>query len=175
MSEEPALVTVAVDDLGMLLFATGAMKQIEAAMKNRSQDPFAPAPSKFREAHDRLAAQWRGAIREEPPSYDDPLTDAAIGIIHEIGMSPRGIEWTNLPALRELRQKGMVQLGSAHEAIYWGEGDQPELRGTGTARVRLTERGRAQWQKDHPGGEPDQKGSFLAVKPGLFKKLTGGD
>ena len=65
-------VTIDAADLEALLFSTGAIKDIEAALVARERDPLArSAIHRLTGAHDRIAAAWRRANRAEPEAPTD--------------------------------------------------------------------------------------------------------
>ena len=58
-------VTVDVDDLEALLFATSGIKDLEAALDQRRRNPMVTGTKgKLEGAHDRLSTAWRRAKRE---------------------------------------------------------------------------------------------------------------
>lgn len=56
-------VTVELEDLKTLVFATGVIKTIEGALAQRKRDPFVQSHLDFTDAHNRLAAEMRNAER----------------------------------------------------------------------------------------------------------------
>jgi hypothetical protein len=58
-------VAVDTDDLEALLFATGGIRELEAALAGRKQNPMVRSgEAKLAGAHDRLSTAWRRAKRE---------------------------------------------------------------------------------------------------------------
>lgn len=69
-------VVVDSDDLEKLLYATGCIKQIESALLNRSEDPFAQsAEAGLKSAHEKINKAWLNAKRNVVQKYDEPSKD----------------------------------------------------------------------------------------------------
>lgn len=70
-------VTVDLEDLETIVFATAAIKAIESALANRRSDPFVQSHLDYTAAHDRLASAMRNATRAAAGTlvaFDEPLT-----------------------------------------------------------------------------------------------------
>jgi len=145
-------VTVDADDLETLLYGVGALRQVEQAMVLQKQDPWiAKAKPKLTGAADRMLGQWREATRDRKvadPLSLEPMNEHDFSDLQMMGIStPTTVAYTaNIEAWRQLRLKLLVEIGSVHHVIRWGEGDtaaETEKR----MAVRLTAKGRAGWKK----------------------------
>lgn len=118
-------VTVDSDDLQTLLFATGTIKQIEAAIKQHKQDhQVMMAQDNLTRAHDTLAKAWRNAVRViEDPIYNDPLTAKELEYLKLVDSVSRVIQTEDLTSelVRTLRRKGMLELGVRSTQTNWGD------------------------------------------------------
>ena len=139
-------ITVDSDDLEALLFATGSIKAIEAALQQRSRDPLVKrAEPVLTEAHNRLAKEWRNATREEPSFAElKPLTDEDfrlldVGVAHPLDRLGYPVS-APMPMFDRLRAHGMVVLSPDLAGRAWGGGDIGWVD-SGRMTVRMTERG----------------------------------
>lgn len=125
--------TVIVDaaDLETLLFSTGAIKDVENAIKARERDPLVRSSAgRLTEAHDRLAAQWRRAKREPPP---EPLP-GDIAALRAMFTGPDGTRLmeavVKTPPIRLAQDLQLVEYGPAWYGtkIDWPVPSTPEFR-----------------------------------------------
>jgi hypothetical protein len=149
-------VSVDLQDLETLVFATGAIKLIEAALHQRSNDPFVPQDNEIRSAHDRLAAVARNAKRGSlgtAVNWVDPLTDKEAVMLKKIeARCEKGAfkAWAVKPEYRlehmeidSLGAKGCVVLGQALEGVLWAGAERPEFKpDPDWYLVKVTPRGR---------------------------------
>lgn len=156
MTEERT-VTVRADDLFRLLAATGVMRNIARAIEAMDNDPQVQTGRLFEESFGRLNAAHSVANRNDyHPDWDKPVDDMEIGMLDEIARHGRpGMVWTNLPALRGLRVRGMVEIANKFDATFWAGSDRPELRDQGVMLVRLTARGEENYRSRHDGAFPE--------------------
>jgi hypothetical protein len=80
-------VTVDLEDLTTVLFATGVVKTIEGALAARKNDPFVLPHLDFTEAHDRMASEMRNATRAAAGTlinWDAALTEGDIALLRKI-------------------------------------------------------------------------------------------
>lgn len=149
-------VTVDSDDLEMLLFATGAIKAMEAALVAAKRDPLAErAKPRIAAAHDALNAAMLRARRKEqfPQRFRDatPLEIAELKDFADIiasradaqylGMSIGALD-TSHGRMTRLAELGFVELGAARSSTIWGGGDITTKDDPLIRRVRLTQRGK---------------------------------
>lgn len=144
-------VTLDSDDVQTLLFSTGVVKRIEAAMQAQREDPQAlMASTQLSAAHSRVATAWRWALREyQKPNIAldkivlDPKDDALMrSLWTAIGRGP--VIYDGFPQdLDLLMRLGLVEMGPAKWALHYG-GDQPEFAEHMPPKwcARLTERGK---------------------------------
>lgn len=139
-------VTVDSDDLEKIITLTAYAKQIEQLLHQRKGDPFLPKnESEIKEAHDRVAAEWRRSVREYHPECDDALTPEAYTLLKhlngKISMIEHPIMKTKLYA--ELFKKLHIEYGNGYEMIYWSNTqEQQRLNEVAQVMVRVTMRGK---------------------------------
>ena len=151
-------VTIEAEDLETLLFATGAIKAMEAALWASKIDPLAQmAKPKITAAHERLNRVLIVAKRQETrPELFTPATQmeiaavlSVVGLIRKSGVKAETLG-VGIPVqshlytqMSSLRDRGFVELGSYRESVIWASSgvitsaDSP-LR----QHVRLTARGK---------------------------------
>ena len=104
-------VTVDSDDLEKLLYATGAIKQIEHALLNRKSDPFyQSAVNGIASAHERLNKAWNNARRDcnstavNISTYElqELKNISTIGATHKMDDA----------LVKSLRTKGLIEMGN---------------------------------------------------------------
>jgi hypothetical protein len=124
-------VTVDYDDLEALLFATGAIKDVENAIKGRDRDPLVRSTaSRLTAAHDRVAAAWRRAKREPPP---EPST-AEVEELRRMFTGPDGTRLSEVvvkePPVKFAQRLLLVEYGPAWYGtkIDWPAPSTPEFR-----------------------------------------------
>ncbi len=133
------------DDLETLLFACGALKDVENAIVAQKSSPMAlKAAPKLTGAHERVAASWRRQLREALPEPTDgdlaelkrlfPLADEEVQVL----TAP-----IRLGQVLQLVEYGPILRGAQ---IEWPHPAGPEFRPSGHEpvrfAVRLTPRGR---------------------------------
>ncbi len=146
-------VTVELEDLKALVYATGAMKAIEAAILQAKRDPFA-APH-IKSSHDRVANAVRHAERsarsgETAVAWDAPLEPEELKVLRRIadpGEALRRVRRSRAYefCLDELSAKGMIDIGGPATCVLWaGDSQASELVvDPAWLAVRITERGRS--------------------------------
>lgn len=138
-------VTVDSDDLEKLVMLTGATKQIEAILHQQKSDPFLPRNEMVvKDAHDRIAAEWRRATREYHPECDDPISPEAYVLLKNLAgkilIIEPGAMKTKLYA--ELFKKLHIEYGNGYEVVYWSNSQQQQrLNEVAHLMVRVTMRG----------------------------------
>lgn len=134
-------VTVDSDDLQALLFTTGAIKQVESAMAMRTRDPLVKvAQPVLSQAHDRLARQWRAALREDThPLWGQPLDDDEAAILTDLATDC--YETRTPKEFSKLNAKGYLEMGAVYDAVCWPGSDSPHLTDCARFRLRVTTRG----------------------------------
>lgn len=158
-------VTVDLDDLTTIVFATAAIKGIEAALSQRKRDPFVTPHLDYTEAHNRLAAAMRNATRAAAGTlveWNGELSPPELKLLQEVAEwednDPRekeGLYYFLHPQLKMprgaaamsvvdvLASRGCVQIGVIVDGVIWSGEDsakiQPSSRGY---YVRTTPRGR---------------------------------
>lgn len=158
-------ITVDSDDLEALLFSTGAIKALEAALVQAKDDPLVEqAKPRLTAAHDRLAADCRRGLRESgyPGSrdvLDEPIGKADAQVLFRFWRLPMGAYAASLadgliPVLYGdkdvprprgydgLHQRGMLEFGAIFEIILWGDSQERSRIDKPIQAVRLTEQGR---------------------------------
>lgn len=152
-----ATVTVDSDDLEALLFATGVITTIEAAVKQRKDDAqWLAAKPKIAAAAHRLGNAMRGATRREtmPHLFKDPTEDEIAQLIdldNGGARRPEGIEIgiglilgktkANPDSLRPLMAANLVEFGTHQERVLWGSSGNNWSSESAEPRCRLTVRG----------------------------------
>ena len=148
-------VTVELEDLEKLVFATGALKTIEGALDTRKRDPFVQPHLDFTNAHNRLASAMRDAQRGNAGT----LIDYNAEVTHdELKLLTKVVEGLCIPIRDKVGEKrdgdtlweslmckGCIEFGQLVTGVVWPGGSgvesvKPDPRGY---PVRLTARGRA--------------------------------
>lgn len=178
-------VTVNVEDLEALVFATGVIKQIESALNVRNDDPFVKPYLKATAAHDRLAKAIRDAKRGEAGTainYDAALTDAEkrtlLELLDKVDEPFSGavtIRALDKDKYSSLEAKGCVRFGTPFTGTAWTGETSPTLRKDPKHLVvEITAKG---WPMVPPSIEqPPSKRSWwrnfrLGFLPGLGTRL----
>lgn len=144
-------ITIAIDDLETLIFASGALKDVENAMASASRDiQILGAKHHLSAARDRLASAMRAAQREQV--FQAP-NQADINRLRELEESGAGLKPLGIPVdcqseryreCQTLMLKGLVELGTYREVVMWGSsGDVSTKDRPLVQQVRLTARGKA--------------------------------
>lgn len=159
-------VTVELEDLETIVFATGVIKTIEGALASRRNDPFVREHLDYAAAHDRLATAMRNATRAAAGTlvpFDEPLTKTEVRALRDILEATKSRkDGVNLPWFRvsgpdkaaegekmsiydRLAAKGCVRVGQAVTGVIFAGENRPLLvpdadRGY---LVEITNRGRA--------------------------------
>lgn len=151
-------VTVDIEDLERLVWATAAIKQIEAALAQRSRDPFVRPHLDFAAAHDRCAAAmrnarraeagtaiaWDGALEQDEAVYLGTLkVKGSEGLVHLIS----GSERLQHPEVDRLSAKGCVVIGQCAAGVHWAGQDTIEWRASPEFAVKVTPRGRDKFKE----------------------------
>lgn len=128
-------VTVDLDDLEALVFATGAIKQIDSLLAARRGDPFVVPYLARTDAHDRCAEAARFARRAENQDvvtkWDEPLTEEEAEVLLKLGADVNRVspdERLKVPAIDTLMAKGCVVLGHFVDGVLWGGKPTPEIQ-----------------------------------------------
>ena len=157
-------VTVDLEDLEKIVFATSVIKTIESTMAARKNDPFVRPHLEFTEAHDRLASAMRNAHRAEAGTlvaWDGKLEEDEIAMLKAIVRHDRDEEHrathTGLPFTisteekighggmstgDRLAAKSCVRMGQFIHGVIWAGDAAPSI--TPSARgfaVTITPRG----------------------------------
>ena len=196
-------VTVDSEDLEALLFAAGGIAVIERAIDGYRTDMLVQqVKPRLTAAHARASAAWRQQTREVDPAASEPPTDEEIRQLNamfpaRVGdpsspddedlMRPAVIEWSDMPAVRSLRLKGLIEFGNRF--IAWpGEGQTPDFRpGFPTYPCRLTAKGEGvvepaaqhaaieprPWPAPKGGAEPRGIDDFTAEIPDSLVRGVG--
>lgn len=151
------VVTVDLDDLETIIFATGAIKTIEGVLASRRSDPFVQPHLDFKAAHDRLGSAMRDVRRAEAGTlvnYSEPLTVEEVTALREIDFgkdvlsqdekAPNKKKKESMSVYDRLAAKGMVVMGNFVRGVVWAGASAPEIvpDPKGFA-IKLTNRGRA--------------------------------
>lgn len=153
------MIAVDIDDLEKLVMATGFVKGLEKMLYQHKEDPFVCRDEGvMTKVHDRLSkAMVRAKRIETHTDYDDSLTRDAADLLKEMScaLDPESrvplyfinSDWmrpksSTAPAgFSELRQKGMIEIGSVFEYTLW-QSDPKETRiDKAQFRTRITDRG----------------------------------
>lgn len=139
-------VTVDSDDLEKIIMLTGVHKQIENLLRQHKGDPFVPtSESAVKDAHDRLAAEWRRATREYHPDCDMPLSPKSYTLLKELDGKIAHLDPAMMknPLYQELFKKLHIEYGNYHEVIYWSNSqEQQKVNPHPAIMVRVTMRGK---------------------------------
>lgn len=140
-------VTVDLSDLERIVFATSAIKGVEAALTQAKNDPFVRPHMQYAEAHDRLASAMRNAMRSEANDtlvkFDEPVTKGELKLLRQC---PNDrvitIQATEKTAWDPLSAKGCIEMGTLVTGYIWPGKERPDLfpNPEGYA-VRITPRG----------------------------------
>lgn len=155
-------VTVDSDDLLTLLQATGAIKNLERALRGTSTE----SPGDYEAAHVRLNKAHTLALRDNAtrPDWDEPLLASDVGLLvnhwsrrdaeHEVPGMRVDLGYITLmatarelsgpsSAFRALLDRGYVIQGEVFDVTQWAGDDVPEkVRNPENRRVKLTNRGK---------------------------------
>jgi hypothetical protein len=147
-------VTVDLEDLRKLVYATGAMKAIEGILDTRKRDPFVELGKPFTEAHDRIAAAMRDIDRgnaDTAVKYNEPLTEEEYkalknldGWITRKQKAPDPKKNETMSVWDRLAAKGCVVIGQAVTGIVWAGAPSVSdvIANPDKFPIRLTERGK---------------------------------
>lgn len=139
-------VTVDSDDLEKIIMITGIAKDMEKLIRKQKDDPFlCKDDAVIKEAHDRLATEWRRVTREMNPDADTPVSAKALNLLKSLEGKICHIEpaTIRLPLYKELHLKLMTEYGSGYQVVYWGSSQtQQRLNDVEHIMLRVTERGR---------------------------------
>lgn len=142
-------VVVDSDDLEVLLFATGCVKAMEAAVQAVDRDQqFKMAKPKITAAHDRVANAWRGATRKR--DMPNIVRDPTKGEVEELVMladagaaREDGMEVEKPHLYQRFVGMGLVEIGVHDERIQWNVGSGAVWSARSPLqRMKLTARGR---------------------------------
>lgn len=152
------MVTVDLEDLKSLVFASSAIKTIESTLASHKRDPFVQAAAPLTEANDRLASAMRNAERAAAGTavaWDAPLTNEEVKALKYIekatGAKTPGIavfvispaDKVDEPVYDQLAAKGMVEMGQFVQGIAWAGAPAAQLVADEKGyAARLTARGR---------------------------------
>lgn len=161
-------VTVELEDLETIVFATGVIKTIEGALASRRNDPFVRPHLDYAAAHDRLATAMRNAARIEAGTavpFDEPLKKTEVRLLRDIlkvvDGKHDGPPWFRVSGpdkasgeYESLAAKGCIRIGQAVSGVIFTGEDKPSLvpdaeRGY---LVEVTNRGRAMLPSIEAGG-----------------------
>lgn len=165
-------VSVDLDDLESLIFATAAIKAIEQALVSTRRDPFVAPHLARTDAHNRLAEAARHARRSlsggsTAVPWDEPLTDEEADALKTVfdaeetskrnGTPPYSVisgDWKAPRANGEkigifdrLAAKGAVSIGQLAAGVVWPGAAQAELIPRPEYGIKLTARGRAKYEE----------------------------
>lgn len=157
-------VTVDLQDLEKIVFASSAIKIIESTLAGRKNDPFVRPHLDFTEAHERLATAMRNATRAAAGTlvnFDEPLTKtearALRYILEAVDERKAGLPWFVISAADKaaegedmsiydrLSAKGCIQIGMFITGVVWTGAPAPDIKADpdrGYA-ARITARGRS--------------------------------
>lgn len=165
-------VTVELEDLEKIVFATAAIKTIESTLNARKNDPFVRPHLDFTEAHDRLATAMRNATRAAAGtavSFDVPLTRTEARTLRSMvdALSARGdgiqLPWYRISGpdkadgeFESLAAKGCIRIGQFVTGIVWSGAPAADIkadpeRGYG---AEITARGRTKLAEFEAGTKP---------------------
>ena len=155
-------VTVDAGDLEMLIFACGAIKDIENALNTANRDPWViRGKSDLTAVKERLEAVARRAKRKrdgypgaEPkaPTASEVMTLERIAIATQgddrIGASVSN-QFFGYDQCEALHRKGLAEIGSYREMVLWGDSQEIGSRDAPLLmRVRLTRAGKEYVEKE---------------------------
>lgn len=170
-------VTVELEDLETIVFATSVIKTIEGILNARKNDPFVRPHLDFTEAHDRLATAMRNATRAAAGTavnFDAPLTKTEARTLRSMvdALSDRGdgikLPWYRISGPDKaapgqlmgeydvLAAKGCIRIGQFVTGIVWPGAPAADIkadpeRGFG---AEITARGRTKLAEFEAGSKP---------------------
>jgi hypothetical protein len=146
-------VTVDVDDLEKLVFATGVIKTIEGALAAFKNDLFVAPYLPITDAHNRLATEVRNSKRVAAGTaigWDDPLTLEEASLLDQIKLVCEEKDYATFTpearlknkAVDSLMCKGCAVLGQPLKGIKWADSERPQLIASSEFfAVKITPRG----------------------------------
>jgi hypothetical protein len=149
-------VTLPAGDVETLLFAVGAIKQIEAYTTQRSGDPLVPdRKGNLTLAVERAERAWRAALRAENPDFamsQRPVTPADGGTLAALGfwnISTSSLVGGPVPVpggpvvfqIAQLQSAGLVERGVARTGITWSDSGETTVTQSAVQWMRLRPRG----------------------------------
>lgn len=154
-------VSVDIEDLERIVFATGAIKSVENALSAYKRDPFIAPHLNYAEAHDRLSEAMRHARRAEANDtlvkFDEPLTSEEASALRYVAsacdarkpgldvfvISPADKASDTMSVYDRLAAKGAIQVGQFIEGVVWAGAAGPDLIASEKGyAARLTARGK---------------------------------
>ncbi len=134
-------VTVDLEDLKTLVFATGVIKGIDTAITAAKRDPF--VRPLLAETHERLATAMRHAERSAANGstvigWDDPLSDEEVKFLRRLNPGPNGqAELSRITSgdrmsgrfpVDALACKGTLVIGQCLVGVLWAGSETPEWK-----------------------------------------------
>lgn len=142
-------VTIDSDDIEKLIFATGALRDVEHALDQSKGDQLVRnGQLGLTEARSRIERAWRGALRTAVKPLPE-ITDIDLAALREFVPSwadskigyPVDVRTARYGDAQRLMAKGLVELGASRLSVIWSAGasithkDDPFQQ-----RVRFTQR-----------------------------------
>ena len=149
-------VTLPIADVETLLFAVGAIKQIEAYTTRPNHDPLIPdRKGELTRAVERAERAWRNALRAENADFarlQRPVTPADGKMLAALGFwdiytssvvtgpvqMPDGV---GLGQVAQLQSAGLIERGAARMGITWGDSGETTVTQSPVQWMRLRLRG----------------------------------
>ena len=169
-------VTVDLEDLTTIVFATGVIKTIEGALASRRNDPFVREHLDYSAAHDRLATAMRNASRRDAGTlvnFDEPLTKTEVRALRDvlkvadsgkgglgdlpwfvISGADKAVPGEAMSIYDRLAAKGCLKVGQIVTGVVWTGEDRPSVKADPSRgfAASITDRGRAMLTAIDAGG-----------------------
>lgn len=143
-------VEVELEDLETIVFATAALKTIEAALRSRREDPFVKPHLEFGTAHNNLVAAMNGARRSAAADtatlWDGTLSKKELELLEQFIKSPvlqiDGTFRTEHDEVDSLVSKGCLRMGQLVQGAVWPGESRPDIQAVPGFALTITQRGK---------------------------------
>lgn len=142
-------VSVEIEDLETLIFATSVIKVIEGALQSRKSDPFVKPHLQYTDAVDRLTADMNHARREHADTivqWNGALTHKEEELLKQFVASPTfqidGEFRLKTKEVDQLAAKGCIRIGQLVSGAVWPGEQRADIRPVAGFALTITQRGK---------------------------------